>query len=167
MPGREESAKGRKKKRRREKKKNRRKREREGGREHRTRFLGERMQSVSPVSRFVSDWCRVRGSRESTARVACQKKHKKRGGGRGRWASDREWVSEREKEREREKLEGARDHCEEGGRRCRVGGLGPRTLLQASNKSEVTSRDLSPSRCLSQTLLARRRKMRNTMVDPR
>lgn len=28
------------------------------------------MRSVGPVSRFVSDWCRVRGSRESTARAA-------------------------------------------------------------------------------------------------
>lgn len=28
------------------------------------------MLSVDPVSRFVSDWCRVRGSRESTARAA-------------------------------------------------------------------------------------------------
>ena len=44
--------------------------EREGGRKHHTRFLGVRMLSVGPVSRFVSDWCRVRGSRESTARAA-------------------------------------------------------------------------------------------------
>lgn len=44
--------------------------EREGGRKHHTRFLGERMRSVGPVSRFVSDWCRVRGSRESIARAA-------------------------------------------------------------------------------------------------
>jgi len=28
------------------------------------------VRSVDPVSRFVSDWCRVRGSRESTARAA-------------------------------------------------------------------------------------------------
>lgn len=44
--------------------------EREGGRKHHTRFLGERIRSVGPVSRFVSDWCRVRGSRESTVRAA-------------------------------------------------------------------------------------------------
>lgn len=52
-------------------KKREKKSEKEGGRKHRTRFLGKRVRSVGPVSRFVSDWCRVRGSRENTARVLC------------------------------------------------------------------------------------------------